>query len=332
MIKAEKDDPTDLIAHLAKAQALDLDNQHTAAIDTLTTLTRHPVVESDPIYRLLVTDQIHLSQLAQAQQSDEARRDEAVNDSYQVYEQLLTNPDLGEYAGWMKKYVYDRWTADLAGDQDVGKMAPVVVRAVGENLLIEGQNLAIEAQNHEKQGQGQLAKDLRTRAFPKLDESIRLNTLLTNQPRISPATRADAMYNLGWAIYFRARDEEIDTAMEIEAAKIWTDLAQQLPSQPNAEQAITTAVAVLRADIFEWLIGGVEREDVDVFSFIVTVIVLRFEVAVLVFESQADVGLLKILGHRQRGVAGDFLAFSRLVDIVVTENRECPDIFRDDGL
>ena len=245
VIGADKNDSTDLVAHLAKARALDMDNQHAAAIDTLTALKRHPVVEADPIYRLLTVDQIHLSLLARAQETDEAHRAQSVNKSYEVYEQLLTDPQLGEYAGLLKNYIYKRWGAALAGNADVGKMSPVVVRAVGEILLIEGQNLAIEAKNHSNEGQTQLAKDLREEAFPKLDESIRLNTLLIDQPQAPPSTRADAMFNLGWALYFRAQDEEIDTAMEIEAAKTWTDMADQLPGQPNAEQAITTAVAVL---------------------------------------------------------------------------------------
>ncbi len=245
VIREQKEDAPHLLANLAKAVVLDMDNQHVAALDLLRDLSNHPMVKQYPLYRLLVIDLTHRLMLTRAQAAADSERAQAVNQAYTVYEQLLKNPALEDNALWMRDYVYRRWRAILDPEQDVTQLPPVVVAAVGEISRMEGQNLIVEALELAQQGQDQAAADLRQQAFPKLDESIRLNKQLLNHPQLSPATRASAMFNLGWAMYFRARDAEIDTALEIQAARVWTDLADQLPTEPNAEEAITFAVAIL---------------------------------------------------------------------------------------
>ena len=245
VIRKGINDYTHLLAQLAEATTLDQTNQHTAAEQLLIEIQRHPAVQDDLLLKLLVTDATHLSMLAQAQSLGEPQRAQSIDKAYGVYDQLLADPSLGDYRPWMKNYVYKRWKNTLVGGQDVAKLPPPVVRAVGEIALIEGQNMVLQAQELDQAGQAQAARDLRKQARPELNESIRLNTQLVMRNDLPPVTRAEAMLNLGWAKYFSARGDEIDTALELEAANLWVDLADEYSSQPMSEQAISAAIAVL---------------------------------------------------------------------------------------
>ena len=235
-------DDVNLMAHLGKAQALDKNGNHGAALTLLRTLDDHPSVQQYMLYRLLVVDLMHQLMLKKAMQVPESRRAAEIDLAYQPYEDLLNDPDLGDQAGHLKFHVFHRWRLRIDEGGDVTAMAPPVVRAIGELSRIEGQNLSIQAEELADAGQGQAAADLIEQARPKLQQSIQINEALLERKDLGARIRSDAMYNLAMSQYFIAQG---DVQIQLEACRNWTDLADEMSDQPTAEESITFAITVL---------------------------------------------------------------------------------------
>ncbi len=232
-----------VLARLGKGNALLRSDQHRAALDLVESFALDPVLGDHALFRLLTLDMAHRMRLAQAQSGPETGRSQAIGEAYTLYEQFLTDPALGDQALSLKSYIYRRWAARVGEEEAAAPDTPsVVMRAVGEITRMQGQNLAIEAGQLEADGQDALALQRREEALPTLDRSIRINRLLLERDSLSPQTRAEAMHNLAMSTYFRAAT---DVAAQLEATAIWLDLAENLPDQPVAEQAITFAVSLL---------------------------------------------------------------------------------------
>ena len=239
-----EEDLLDLMSYLGKAVALERKNWPGEADHMLVDLLEHPLIEQDVLLRLVVVDQRHRLKLDRAhRQPPGASREKAVDEAYALYDELFSDPRLGEAAEGLKNYVYLRWES-MAGDGvDSDSLPGTVLLAAGEIARLTGHGKAIEADQAEEAGDEQAAELLRAEAKPKLERAISICTKLLEKEAISQHVRANGMFNLGMARYLLGQG---DTDLQIAAAGIWIDLAEQMSGERIAEEAIATAAELLR--------------------------------------------------------------------------------------
>ncbi|MEE9211667.1 MAG: hypothetical protein V3U29_03340, partial [Phycisphaeraceae bacterium] len=238
-----KADLTDLVAHLAKADALARKGQPDVAVNLLKGLTTHALAQQNLLYRLLVVDALHRMMLRRAEGEPPDRRAAAVAGAYQPYVKLLGDPALGDHAVALRNYMYRRWDQSIGAEADLAPLPPVVIVGMAGVARRQGQNLMIDAAQAAAEGNAQRAEQLAAQAAPRLERAIRLLAGLSDRDDLAPAMRAQVAYNRGLAAYYRATS---DPAAAVEAAGFWIDLADRMPDQPDAERAIELAETVLR--------------------------------------------------------------------------------------
>lgn len=232
-----------LIATLARARSLDGQGMDRAASNLIARLAGHPAVSGNLLLRILVVDLDHRLKLARAQTLSESRRAEALAEAYAVYDRLLADAEAGAPKEKLRAYLYKRWAADVGEGVEVNEQLPAaVLAAVAELSRAQGQNLAIEAEQLELDGKERPAAEKREQAQPKLGRAMQLCRVLLARPDLTETIKAEAMFNLAMATYYVA---EGDVDRQVEAANIWTDLAEQTPDQPIAEEGIGHAITVL---------------------------------------------------------------------------------------
>lgn len=224
-----------LTASLARIGALAQMGQADSALDELNQLRTDSAVIDDLRFGLLVTDMTHRVMLARAKGLQGESREAAVAQSYEPYIELLSGPIPGEQVKGLRDFIYDRWANALEDDAQSDQLPPVVRLAVSQVLRQQGQEQLEEAQ---------AANDTQQLADAKqtLKRAIDLAGSLTDKS-VDPAMRSEAMFNQAMAMHWL---EPKDPANRLELSAILTDLADQMPSQPVAEDAIAAAVLLLR--------------------------------------------------------------------------------------
>ena len=237
----EEGDLTDLLARLGKARLLHRDDQPSAAFQLLDSLARHPQAGNDLAMRLLIADQRFRLISASARSRPPEAQQHARAEAYDIYLQLLADPKLNAVQSeGLKFHIYGRWAESREAGGDPSLLPPAVVLAIGETARIEGQNLTADAHGS---GDEQRSQELRARAAPKLKRAVEVLTNLIERPDLTATTRAPAMYNLGLAVLLR---DQTDLGNVLEAARLWIDLAEQMPDQADAERAISMAAGQIR--------------------------------------------------------------------------------------
>ena len=237
----EEGDLTDLLARLGKARLLHRDDQPSVAFQLLDSLARHPQADNDLAMRLLIADQRFRLISASAGSRPPEAQQHARAEAYDIYLQLLADPKLNAVqADGLKFHIYGRWAESREAEGDPSLLPPAVVLAIGETARIEGQNLTADAQESEDE---QRSQELRARAAAKLKRAVEVLTHLIERPGLTATTRAPGMYNLGLAVLLR---DQTDLRNVLEAARLWIDLAEQMPDQADAERAISVAARQLR--------------------------------------------------------------------------------------
>lgn len=233
-----------LTVRLTRAAALNEKGLTEQALEELSQLSGDPAVTGDLRFSLLVTDLTHRVMLANAELLPTNRRDEAIARSYQPYLALLSGPYPGAQMQRLRDFIYRRWEASLSDTRGVESLPPLVRLAVSQVLRQQGQSM-LERLEDPRRSQADLAEDkqaLREQAQEKLADAIRLAQTLTGADT-KPQVRSEAMYNLALAMHASAPG---DADNRLKLGAILTDLADQMPDQPVAENAITAAVALLR--------------------------------------------------------------------------------------
>lgn len=233
-----------LTANLARAQALVRLGQVESAIDGLNQLRIDPAVSGDLRYGLLVTDMTHRVMREHAKRLPELERESAIARSYEPYMDLLTGPIPGEQVKGLRDFIYKRWESSL---DEVGRAEglPAMVRlAVSQVLRQQGQGVIEKLANAAEQGTGAIvdAKTQREDAEKALRRAIELAGSLTGAS-VEPEIRSEAMYSQAMAMHWLSPKDGVN---RLELTAILTDLADQMPSQAVAEDAITAAVLLLR--------------------------------------------------------------------------------------
>ena len=231
------------LGHLAAAQALHAQKQTPQALSKIEEAESLDLVKRSPLLLLLATDARHRMLLDLAETKSGADKTRAKEQAYQPYLDFLDNPALGDAREPLKNYIYKRWTSSIPVDQDLSSEPALVVAAIGEMSRAEGQNLWAEGYQLQQLGDIADGEELQEQAQPKLQRSVAVLTPLLERESLTDGTRAKAMYNLGWATYFI---DPLDPEQVVKATTTWTDLADTLPDQPDAERAISNAAELLQ--------------------------------------------------------------------------------------
>lgn len=226
-------DLQDLVSNLGVARALEARKQYPDALDKLVALEQHPLVQGNLLYRLLVVDASHRILMAQAQSAPPAHKAAAVTAAFEPYLLLLEDASLGEAGQALSGFIYRRWAAS-AGDQDISSLPPMVRMAIAEVARIDGQNLAVDARQNGDEAKLEEAKAM-------LQRAIEIGNSLTSGD-VPNAVRARGMFNVGVAQFFL--DPE-GLQNRIQTTDTFVKLADEMPDQPQAEEAIAYAVQLL---------------------------------------------------------------------------------------
>ncbi len=235
LLDSEGRGPAWLTARLARAEALRQLGQAESAVDELNQLRADPAVIDDLRFGLLVTDMTHRVMLADARQLPQASRTIAVARSYEPYTKLLSGPIPGEQVKGLRDFIYKRWESSLEDEGPSVELPPVVRLAVSQVLRQQGQQMLEETDAGVDVPVREEAKDMLKRAIG-LAESLTAKS-------IDPAIRSEAMFNQAMAMHWRSPKDPVN---RLELTTILTDLADQMPTQPVAEDAITASVLLLR--------------------------------------------------------------------------------------
>jgi tetratricopeptide (TPR) repeat protein len=243
LLSGEQRGLTWLTAKLTRAAALNVKGLPEQALQELRDLSSDPAVADDLRFSLLVTDLTHGVMLSEAEKLPPNRRDEAVAASYQPYLALLSGPYTGTQMQGLRDFIYKRWESTLGDTQGVDTLPPLVRLAVSQVLRQQGQAINAQIDGQDAQDLSSNARlNLLKQAQDKFADAIRIAQTLTG-PDVKPEIRSEAMYNQAIAMHSKAPS---DPANRLKVTTILTDLADQMPGQPVAEDAITAAVALLR--------------------------------------------------------------------------------------
>ncbi len=233
-----------LTARLARAAALQQMGKPESAIDELTQLRTDPAVIENLRYGLLVADMTHRVMFAHAKLLPPSKRDAALAQSYQPYLELLAGPIPGEQVKGLRQFIYQRWESTLKESEQADALPPVVRLAVSQVLRQQGQEMLEQLNDPDVPGPSVDGDDdpRRMQANEKLTRAIELAGALTG-PQIDPAIRSEAMFNQAMAMHAVAPK---DPGNRLELTAILTDLADQMPTEPVAEDAIAASVVLLR--------------------------------------------------------------------------------------
>ncbi len=226
-----------LTARLARATGLMQMGQPQSAFDELNQLGADPVVIGDLRFGLLVADMTHRLMLEHADQLPPNKRDAAVAQSYQPYLDLLAGPIPGAQVKGLRDFIYQRWESTVTHTQQTDAMPAVVRLAVSQVLRQHGQQITeqLEEADDDAGARRQQANELFARA-------IKLASTLTG-PNTESAIRSEAMFNQAMAMHAASPKDPVN---RLELTAILTELADQMPAQPVAEDAIAASVVLLR--------------------------------------------------------------------------------------
>lgn len=220
-----------LVAQLGKAKALCLQKKDRQALSLLNGAASENAVVGHALFGLLVADAKYHLLIDQAKRAGDKKA--AINKAYAVYHDFLNQRWLGKSAKTLRQYIARRWVYHLA-DEKPTSLPPAVCLAIGRLERMRGQNDAIRAHKQDKQ-------PLKTQADDQLHKAVDFLNVLTGKS-LPANIRARGMYNLALAHYWLNRR---NLANLIHVAGTFTTVADQMPDQPIAADAINNAVFLL---------------------------------------------------------------------------------------
>lgn len=235
VISAGRNDLTHLQASLTRGRAMAGAGQPLQALDHLTRVEFHPLAQQSLYMRLLVVDQQH--QILLKTNPDQA---------YAPYLALLADKDLPEdrREALKRQLIYPRWASAIADDADLTRQPAVVLAAIGELARLEAQDLFAQAAQAQQAGDETRTQELLADSARKSDRAIRILEALLKREDLDPPTQAKALYNLGYARYFK---DSGNPQVLLAAARLWTETAEKMPDFPEAAEALGNAESALAA-------------------------------------------------------------------------------------
>ena len=250
IIKAQNPDLNDLVAQLGMAQSTHQRGQTDAALTHLETLKTHPLIEQFPTYpwtHLLVVDLIHRIRLEATRTASPARRAAAIDAAYNPYMVLLAELRRDKRFKTpmilaLQNHIYRRWETHL-GDKPFEELPTTVIMGMGAAATSRGWNLIQQTDQARASQDLARAERLHRAAKSLLQRANEILEPLVERTDLEPDVRAGAMLNLGWSTYFV---DKTDPDAVMAAVMVWTELAERLPDQPEAERAIGLALEAIK--------------------------------------------------------------------------------------
>jgi len=235
--QAGKDDLMAFRANLMRAVALELrDKKPDAAVESLEMLKDHPLTQGGVAFAILIADLQH--RLLMKHVGKDQKKLEA---AYMPYDALFADKRLGQRTEAARMFVFTRWTKQFAG-QKQDTLPPMVLSGMGEMERILGNELVAKWAAFQKQEKETEAAAAMKEARVHLNACIDTSDSLIRRADVPPEVKARARYNKAYATYLS--NPEDGTAF-LAAAAIWTELANELPEHPLAEEAINLAIRFL---------------------------------------------------------------------------------------
>jgi tetratricopeptide (TPR) repeat protein len=215
-------------AHIAEAIAVEQQGRADAARGQLLELTRQPDVRRNLLFRLLTTDALHRLMLRQAEAAPASRRDEETSQAYQVYFDLIEDPELGDQAAGVRNLVFDRWASSSQPGDDLTKLPPAVRMAIAERARLKGM-AAMQAGNQSEMQQF-------------LQQAVEAGETLKDPQSVGETVWANGQFNAAFAKYLQNTGNLQNL---LEASAMATEVAAKTPDQPVATDAINLASSIL---------------------------------------------------------------------------------------
>jgi len=212
-----------LLVTLLQARLLERQGQVDEALTVLADARTQTQMQAVPLDRLLLADAIHLLLHPAAENVDARDRQAAMRAAFAGYEPLLADPLAGEQ---LRPILYERWRKKYADEQSFADLPATVLAGIGESALNAARNAEAPAD-----------------ATHLLQQSAAASHAALGRDSLSRSRQAQVMMNLAWAIYDL---DPADWHSQLNAAKLWTHLADELTDQSEAEAAIAHAATVLR--------------------------------------------------------------------------------------
>ncbi len=231
-----------LTARLIQAATTQRQGKPDQALLMLDELMKEPAVVADLRYSLLVTDLTHRVLRDEADLLPPTHRDEAITRSYQPYLDLLSGPLTGTQSQGLRDFIYRRWEASIAEDEHMSDTLPAIVRLAISQVIRQQAQATIDRLESGDIEPGTDTVALRSEARAKFNEAIRLAKSLIGED-VPSEIRSEAMFNLALAMHGK---DPNNTSNRLDLTAILTDLADDMPSEPVAEDAISGAVGLLR--------------------------------------------------------------------------------------
>lgn len=226
-------------AAIGKARALAQRGQVQQAAEQIQELENNALVQQSPLYRLLVADAEHRILLEAAQKQSGQARERAIAAAYDPYIRLFANADQDPTLQALRTMVYERW-AQAAEGESLASLPAAVRFGIAESQMVEAQNMFVRAQQA-----GDAEALAKTR--PELQEAVEVYDTLGGSD-VPANIKAPAMYKKGMALYMIAQSglTGADQLRQLLAAtSTWVNVAQQLPKQPEALDAMEKAARIL---------------------------------------------------------------------------------------
>lgn len=235
--QASKDDLMAFRANLMRAVALELrDKKPDAAVESLESLKDHPLTQGGVAFPILIADLQH--RLLMKHVGKDQKKIEA---AYMPYDKLFADKRLGQRTEAARMFVFTRWTKQFAG-QKQDTLPPMVLSGMGEMERILGNEQVAKWAAFQKEEKATEAAAAMKEARVHLNSCIDISDALVRRADVPAEVKARARYNKAYATYLS--DPENGESF-LAAAAIWTELANELPEHPLAEEAIGLAVRFL---------------------------------------------------------------------------------------
>ncbi|MCG8507618.1 MAG: hypothetical protein MI741_00170, partial [Rhodospirillales bacterium] len=161
-------------AMLAKAHLMHREGQADGALQQLTAAGGHPVVQSVPLYRVVVADAGHRILLADAENLTGDAKAKAIQDSYKPYLDLFADERLGATRKPLEGWVKRRWAEQFKDVEDLDTLPLIVRMGIGEIMFLDGHNDFVFSQRANN-------RTAMSKAVEKLDRSMIVNRTLIGE-------------------------------------------------------------------------------------------------------------------------------------------------------
>ena len=133
------------IAQLGLAKAQQAAGKAAAAAAKLNALKKSEFIKSSPLHRVIVSDRFFLPKFeAAVKESDPYKKKKLIDEAFDVYVELFSSGDLGEWEGAVRPFVEERYKDQIPKGVELVDLPPVVRFAKVRALFEAGERLREE--------------------------------------------------------------------------------------------------------------------------------------------------------------------------------------------